>query len=581
MLGYPSDWALVDVETSGFRPSEHRILSIALMTINADGRVTGQFSSLLNPGCDPGPVHVHGLTRERLVGSPSFEQVGPQVAALLQGRVMVAHNARFDYDFLAHEFARAGLHLPVDQRLCTLALNRRLSPPTPNMRLGTLAAHYGVVQTKAHDAVDDTRVLAGVLHGSLTAAARLGLSLPLVPCPPRQTAVRPRRPARAPKIPCAYRNPGRLAAGGPLVQGMKVAITGDTRTPRTDLTAKAAATGLNMMSTVSRHTSALVTNDPDAPTAKAERATAEGIPIIDEPTFLRLLQNVRPGTPHNSPTPTPPAESRAHHFAPPVKGLTGRRVLVLGGAHHHAAATRVRVTELGGSAAVNLSGSVTDVVVLPGGETDRRMSRVHSLGLPVHDENWLRTLSTSPPPGGIRVEPKQPAIPVLPRGGATDLATSHTTPWTVAATWAYQTTCEIDVVAFALDADEQVSCDDDFVFYGAPETPDGTITLSADGPAEQSIIIDAANLSPAVHKVVIAAAIDGTMTFGAVGAIEITIASEAPLAQATLDAGTTERTMLLAEIYRRGPSWRLRAIGQGYDHDLAELARNYGVDITD
>ncbi|WP_279510125.1 exonuclease domain-containing protein, partial [Actinomadura sp. 7K507] len=177
------DWTLVDVETSGFRPSQHRVLSIAMLTMGTDGEVTGRFSTLLNPGCDPGPVHIHGLTPQRLAGSPKFEQIAPEIAALLQGRVMVAHNARFDYDFLAQEFARAGLRLPVDRRLCTLALNRRLSPPTRNMRLGTLAAHYGVPQHKAHDAADDTRVLAGVLRGSLTAAERLGLSLPLVPCP--------------------------------------------------------------------------------------------------------------------------------------------------------------------------------------------------------------------------------------------------------------------------------------------------------------------------------------------------------------------------------------------------------------
>lgn len=43
----------------------------------------------------------------------------------------------------------------------------------------------------------------------------------------------------------------------------------------------------------------------------------------------------------------------------------------------------------------------------------------------------------------------------------------------------------------------------------------------------------------------------------------------------------TERTMLLAEIYRRGPIWRLRAVGQGYDHGLDALARGYGVHIAD
>ncbi len=57
--------------------------------------------------------------------------------------------------------------------------------------------------------------------------------------------------------------------------------------------------------------------------------------------------------------------------------------------------------------------------------------------------------------------------------------------------------------------------------------------------------------------------------------------SAAPLVQATLDAATTERTMLLTELYRRGPLWRLRTVGQGYDHGLATLARGYGVDIAD
>ncbi len=50
-------------------------------------------------------------------------------------------------------------------------------------------------------------------------------------------------------------------------------------------------------------------------------------------------------------------------------------------------------------------------------------------------------------------------------------------------------------------------------------------------------------------------------------------------AQATLDAATSERTLLLAEIYRRGPTWRFRALGQGYDHGLETLVRGYGVDV--
>ncbi|MFD5311599.1 TerD family protein [Streptomyces ardesiacus] len=618
---YAFEWALVDVETSGLVPRRDRVLSLAVVTLGPDGRQTGEFSTLLDPGCDPGPVHVHGLTADRLRGAPVFEQVAERVGALLEGRVLVAHNAQFDYDFLAHEFARARLRLPVARRLCTLALNRRVDPPTDDLRLGTLAEHYGVPQLKAHDALDDTRVLAGVLRASLHQAARLGLPLPLVACPPRQD---PRFAPKPPKTPCAFRNPGRLDADGPLVQGMKVAVTGETRTARADLVLRGVAAGLNMMTSVSRHTSVLVTNDSAGGSAKARRARAEGVPVIDESAFLRLLGDVRPGTPHEGavppeavpvqepappadpgpaeePAPVPPAvpaprapgpgeaaaapKPAGRRPAKPRGPLSGRRVLVLGGTHPDAVAARTRVVELGGAAAINLSAGVTDVVVLDGGRADRRLPRITALLLPVHDAAWLvAPVVTEAPGAGLR----RGAAHVLPRGGVVDLplptGRGAARPWTVTASWAQQTACEIDVVAFVLDEDEQVSLDEDFVFYGAPENPGGTVRLLSDGPTEQTVGVDLAALPPSARKVVVAAAIDGSPAFGDVGALHIVSGpgtSAAPLVQATLDAATTERTMLLAEIYRRGQSWRLRAVGQGYDHGLDALARSYGVDVDD
>ncbi len=225
--------------------------------------------------------------------------------------------------------------------------------------------------------------------------------------------------------------------------------------------------------------------------------------------------------------------------------------------------------ELGGAAAVNLSASVTDVLALNGSEDDRRMRRVIDLEVPVHEEQWLGAPE--------RVEAERVSPRVLPRGAAVDLP--HAQDWTVAASWLQHASCEVDVVAFALDEDDQVSCDEDFVFYGAAESPDGTVRLAADGPTEQAITVDLTALPNAVHKVTIAAAIDGQVTFGDLGPIEL-VAGPGTAEQATLDAGTTERTMILAEIYRRGPR-RLRVVGQGHDFDLAALARGFGVDIDD
>jgi DNA polymerase-3 subunit epsilon len=576
MLGH--EWALVDVETSGLRAVRDRVLSLAVVTVAPDGRTTGEFSTLLDPGCDPGPVHIHGLTVDRLKGSPRFENITDHVARMLEGRVLVAHNAPFDYGFLFQEFMRANLRFPVEQRLCTLALNRRLSPATKDLKLATLAAHYGVEKRKAHDALEDVRTLAGVLRGSLSEAMRLGLTLPLVACPPKQMP----RP-NIPKTRCAFRCPGRLRAE--LVQGMKVAITGDTDVPREKLVERAVAEGLNMMTSVSRHTSALVTNDAGSGTAKARRARQEGVPIIDERTFLALLENVLPGTPHGTPPTTPPPTTPPRQVAeptrpaeqPPVQTtgpLEGRRVLVLGGTHPVSSAARTRVVELGGAAAVNLSASVTDVLALNGSENDRRMRRVIDLEVPVHEEQWLGAPE--------RVEAKRVSPRVLPRGAAVDLPDAQR--WTVAASWVQHASCEVDVVAFALDEDDQVSCDEDFVFYGAAESPDGTVRLAADGPTEQAVVIDLGALPEAVRKVTIAAAIDGAVTFGELGPVELGIGpgdGERAFAQATLDAGTTERTMLLADVYRRGPRWRLRVVGQGHDFGLAELARGFGVDVQD
>ncbi|MFE6200035.1 TerD family protein [Streptomyces sp. NPDC057838] len=641
---YAHDWAVVDVETSGLVARRDRVLSLAVMVLGPDGEQTDEFSTLLDPGCDPGPVHVHGLTSERLRGAPVFGQVAPRIAAMLRDRVLVAHNAQFDYDFLAHEFARAGVALPVARRLCTLALNRRVDPPTGDLRLSTLAAHYGVHQTKAHDALDDTRVLAGVLRASVREAARLELPLPFVSCPPRQD---PRFAPRTPKTPCAYRNPGRPEPGGPLVQGMKVAITGETLRPRAKLERQAVEAGLNVMGSVSRHTSALITNDASSGSGKARRALAEGVPVLDESTFVRLLEDVRPGTRHEragspgpvSPSPTvsvgtlpshvtaapatavpapvtaatlpapatpavtlpagpgrmpadcvppgpaTPAPAAPSHPARPATGdrpLAGRRVLVLGGTHPEAVAARARIVALGGAAAINLSSSVTDVVLLDGGERDRRMKRITALAFPTHGAAWLDAPVTTPLPrqGGGPAAPR-----VLPRGGVIDLPQPNGSapPWTVTATWAQQTSCEIDVVSFVVDDDDQVCFDEDFVFYGAPENPGGTVRLHSDGPTEQTIGVDLAALPPSAHKVVVAAAIDGSPTFGDVGAIHISSGpgpSAAPLVQATLDAATTERTLLLAELYRRGPLWRLRTVGQGYDQGLDALARSYGVAVA-
>jgi DNA polymerase-3 subunit epsilon len=298
LLDPDHSWAVVDVETTGFQPDTGRVLSVAALALDAAGRPQQRFSTLVDAGVDPGPVHIHGLTRERLAGAPRFEQIAPELLAMLDGRILVAHNAAIDHRVLAAEVERAGLKMPVERRLCTLALSRRLGLTVSDHKLATLAQYWGVPQVRAHDAIDDVEVLARILTHSLLLAARLDLPLPIVGCDDRGE-VGPGTPRpTAPR--CPWRNPGRFEPGGPLVQGMRIAITGEVSEPRERLVGQLVAAGLDVTGSVSRLTSALVTNDPATGSRKALRARAEGVPVIDEATLRRLLADVRPGEPVTS-----------------------------------------------------------------------------------------------------------------------------------------------------------------------------------------------------------------------------------------------------------------------------------------
>ncbi|MFE6228666.1 MULTISPECIES: DEDDh family exonuclease [unclassified Streptomyces] len=305
---YPQGYAVVDVETTGLARDD-RIVSAAVYRLDAQGHVEDHWYTLVNPERDPGPVWIHGLTSDVLEGAPLFAQIAEEFSARLDGRVLVAHNAMFDWQMIAREYARAELTAPVRQRLCTIALAKELALPLPNHKLSSLAAHFGVVQQRAHDALDDARVLAEAFRPSLHAAAERGVRLPLLECRPlTEWAAAPARPLighqssyraggwrPSRKRPaCPYPNPGRYESDKPLKQGMRVAFSGDTSVDRELLEDRTVEAGLHVATSVSRLTSLLVTNDPDAGTSKTVKAKSFGTPILDEAAYAHLLRDVAP-----------------------------------------------------------------------------------------------------------------------------------------------------------------------------------------------------------------------------------------------------------------------------------------------
>lgn len=134
-----------------------------------------------------------------------------------------------------------------------------------------------------------------------------------------------------------------------------------------------------------------------------------------------------------------------------------------------------------------------------------------------------------------------------------------------------------DVSALVTDAGGKVRGDADFVFYNQPSAPGAR--LSGD-----TLTVDPRRLRAGADRVtVVVSPADPATPLGRLPApvLQVTGPGARPLARFAPPRPEQETVLLLAEIYRRGDGWKLRALGQGYADGLAGLARDFGVDVVD
>lgn len=170
-------FAVVDLETSGVSTRRHRILQLGMVTVEPDGAVVDEWSTLVRlrwPFSRVGPTHVHGITRSMLKGAPGLDPVLDELGHRLDGAVFTAHNARFDGGFLVRATRRRPGDDPVRSklapRLCTLRMSRRLDPErTRSHHLADVCARYGIPLDRPHDALNDARATAALLPHLLDA----------------------------------------------------------------------------------------------------------------------------------------------------------------------------------------------------------------------------------------------------------------------------------------------------------------------------------------------------------------------------------------------------------------------------
>ena len=178
-----TDFVVVDVETTGWDPGQAAITEIGAVRLHG-GRVTGEFSTLVNPGCPipPDITALTGITDGLVSHAPPIAAVLPGFLAFARGCVLSAHNAPFDLNFLAAACQAGGIGWPACAVVDTAVLARLVLDPAevPDHKLITLAEFFATGTAPCHRALADAKATADVLLGLLGLRA----------APPRSTLAR-------------------------------------------------------------------------------------------------------------------------------------------------------------------------------------------------------------------------------------------------------------------------------------------------------------------------------------------------------------------------------------------------------
>lgn len=152
---------------------------------------------------------------------------------------------------------------------------------------------------------------------------------------------------------------------------------------------------------------------------------------------------------------------------------------------------------------------------------------------------------------------------------------------------------DLDASAFMLGADNRIIGDDWFVFYGQPQSPDGSVNHSGDSQGQEegddeiiSIALDRVNQS--VNKITFVVTIDEALergfNFSMVSNAYVRVVNadtNVEIARFTLSEYYNNVTsMVVGELYKHNGQWKFNPVGDGVAKDLAGLCEMYGVNVA-
>ena len=158
-----AEFLAVDTETNGLAGDLCELTEVGAVLVGG-GELHDTFDSLVRTErpLARGIQRFTGITQAMVDAAPPPREVLEELAGLLEGRVLVAHNARFDRGVLRQAFERCELDWPRPPVICTVQMARRFAPLVRKRGLASLASSLGIDVDEVHRALPDALTCARV-----------------------------------------------------------------------------------------------------------------------------------------------------------------------------------------------------------------------------------------------------------------------------------------------------------------------------------------------------------------------------------------------------------------------------------
>ena len=156
ILDFPSDYTVIDTETTGLMPEHCQIIELSAIKVRND-EIVDTYSRLVNPGItvEPFICELTGISNEMLCDQKGIEEVLPSFLEFVGNDYIMGHNVTFDINFINSDTTRYYGMIFNNDYLDTMLISRKIWKEERHHRLADLIDRCGLEGKQEHRGLSD------------------------------------------------------------------------------------------------------------------------------------------------------------------------------------------------------------------------------------------------------------------------------------------------------------------------------------------------------------------------------------------------------------------------------------------